>query len=705
MKLLNRLTVTTVLLAATLAVRTNAEQDQTDDPGVMELEDFVVKGYLYSDQINALKTPTPIIDVPQSLSILDDDEILLRGFNSISDIIEYTPGVTTSQGEGHRDAIVIRGVRSTADFFVDGVRDDVQYYRPLYNLEQIEILRGPNALYFGRGGTGGVVNRVTKKATIDEDFNDYLLSFDTFGATSAQIDSNIVINETMAFRINGLYENLENHRDFFDGERYGITPTFKFLISEKTTLDVSYEYIDHERFIDRGIPSLDGEPADELDGITFGDTDLNNTTLEAHVFRALLQHEFADNLKGNLTASYGTYDKVYQNFFPASPFDPVANTVFLDGYIDSTDRQNAVLSSNIIWETETGGIEHTLLFGGEYINTSSDQDRFNAVFTTSNDDQEEFDVNQATLTNGSGVAGNASTTATFTSENDDTRVDINVFSFSVQDEIQLNEKLDLVLGVRFDNFDFEVDDIKNGDRQNTTDEEFSPRAGIIFKPEENISLYASYSQSFLPKSGEQFADVSADETGLDPDEFINLEAGVKWDLRPGLSLTAAVFKLDEDATEFDGDDDVFFEQSNEVYGFETQFQGYLTKRWYISAGYSYLEGEITDGNNADEEGNTPQELPENLFSLWNRYQFTDSFGLGLGVIYQDDSFADEDNTVVLPDFVRVDAAVYYKVSENLNLQLNIENLFDEDYFPNAHTNNNITVGAPINARFAISGRF
>ncbi|MEC7455529.1 MAG: TonB-dependent receptor plug domain-containing protein, partial [Pseudomonadota bacterium] len=125
----------------------------------VEMEEIVVKGkVLQSDQVNALKIPTPIINVPQSLSIVTDEEILKKGMRSIGDIIRYTPGVNTSQGEGHRDAVVFRGVRSTADFFQDGARDDVQYYRSLYNIEQVEILRGPNALLFGRGGTGGALN-------------------------------------------------------------------------------------------------------------------------------------------------------------------------------------------------------------------------------------------------------------------------------------------------------------------------------------------------------------------------------------------------------------------------------------------------------------------------------------------------------------------------------------------------------------------
>ena len=159
-----------------------------------------------------------------------------------------------NQGEGHRDAVVFRGAMSTADFFVDGVRDDMQYYRPLYNVEQVEILRGPNALLFGRGGSGGIINRVIKKAKIGQNFNGYTLSLDTFGANKVEYDSNVAVNDGTAFRFNAYMNNFENHR-IFQMVLVAVNPSFKFLLNDKTTLDVSYEQIDYDRFIDRGIPS------------------------------------------------------------------------------------------------------------------------------------------------------------------------------------------------------------------------------------------------------------------------------------------------------------------------------------------------------------------------------------------------------------------------------------------------------------------
>ncbi len=695
-----------LLLAAPLAAA-----ESPDDEVYVQDQIVVVGSYLYADQVNALKSPTPIIDVPQSLSIVTADQILQQGFDSIGDIINYTPGVSTSQGEGHRDAVVFRGVRSTADFFIDGVRDDVQYYRPLYNLEQVEILRGPNALLFGRGGTGGILNRVTKKGVLGERFSGYQASLDSFGGFGAQIDSNFEMTNTSAFRINAMYESLENHRDFYDGERIGINPTARFELSPATTLDLSYEYADHERFIDRGIPTgANGEPVEAFEDIVFGDADLNTTELEAHILRALVQHKFSDTLKGRFSAFYGDYDKLYNNFYAAS-FDPVTSIVGIDGYVDTTQRQNLILSGDLIGEFKTGRFGHTVVTGVEYIDTSNDNDRFNPVWSGSNDDVEFFNVMRPlSFSGGSGInaSGNATTLA-YSDLNDDTEASVEVFSAYVQDEIEISEHLDIIIGARFDSFDISVDNLDPSaapaDRtRSRTDEEISPRFGLVYKPMENVSIYGSYSESFLPRSGEQFANINGDNNALDPNTFSNLEAGVKWDFQPGVSFTAAIFEIEQSSPQVaDNDPGTLDVIDTEITGFELQLQGQLTERWYISGGYSYLDGEQVDRSGPT--GLRPRELPETMVSLWNSFQVTDRFGLGLGLTYQDESFINNSNSAVLPSYTRVDAAAFYDISEDLRIQLNVENLTDELYFPNAHSTHQATVGAPLNARVTISGRF
>ena len=687
-----------------------SSQDSALDSDSPEEDRILVVGnVLYSDQINALRTPTPIIDVPQSLTIVTGEEFRARGFDSIGDIIDYTPGVNNSQGEGHRDAIVFRGVRSTADFFIDGVRDDVWYYRPLYNLEQVEILRGPNALLFGRGGTGGLLNRVTKKGVVGDDFTTARTSIDSFGGYALEFDGNVSAGDRAAVRLNAMYEVLDNHRDFFDGERIGFNPTARFELSERSVLDLSYEYMDHERFIDRGIPTgSDGRPVEAFEDIVFADPELNTSTLEAHLFRAALQHEFSDLLKGNLSVFYGDYDKLYQNFY-ASGYDQANNpgVVELDGYVDTTDRQNLILSGNLIGGFFTGNIEHTLIAGAEYIDTSSDQDRFNAFWDTTQDDNELFDITRPlNLINGRGINASGQPTAnSFTTDiNDDTRVGIEVFSAYIQDEIQINDHLDLIVGARFDSFDIDVFNVPANERRSRKDEEISPRGGLIFKPFEDISFYASYSESFEPRSGEQFDNINGERDQLDPNTFTNLEAGVKWDFGQGLSFTAALFEIEQSSPQVADDNPETLDViDSEITGFEAQLKGRINDRWFISAGYSYLDGEQVDRQG--DTGLRPRELPENTFSIWNNFRVTDRFGFGVGLTYQDESFIDNSNTAVLPSYTRFDAAAYYDISDMLRLQLNLENLTDELYFPNSHSTHQATVGAPLNARLTADWRF
>ena len=699
-----RLSIPLVLLG----VATSLSTAVLADDGL--IEEVVVTGQvLYRDQVNALKTPTPILDVPQSVVVISTEQIESRGYASITDIVNYVPGLNSSQGEGHRDSVVFRGVRSTADFFVDGVRDDVQYYRPLYNVEQVEVLKGPNALLFGRGGTGGVLNRVMKKGALGESFTQVSASVDTFGGAALQVDRNVDVSENTALRVNAAYESLENHRDFFDGDRLGVNPTLKLQLSQATTIDLSYEYLDHERFIDRGIPTgANGRPVEAFEDTVFGDPQLNTNELEAHLLKATMQHRFSQDIKGNLSAFYGDYDKLYQNFY-VSGYDQVAaaDQVTLDGYLDTTQRENLILSGNVVANLAVGSLTHTVLFGAEYIDTSSNQDRYNAFWDTTSDDNEVFAVNRPlALSRGAGVnAGGAATRNDFTSDlNDDTHVDVEVTSVYVQDEVTVSQSIKMVLGARYDEFDISVVDVANaGEVRSRTDSEISPRVGLIYKPQENVSIYASYSESFLPRSGEQFANINGDKNQLDPDTYSNTELGLKWDISGRLNVTAAIFEIESSSPQVaDSDPSTLDVIDSTIEGFEAQVNGQLTDSWGVAVGYSYLDGEQVD--RSGETGLRLRELPENMFSVWSTYQVTPRIGLGLGLTYQDDSFINQSNTAKLPSYSRIDAAVYFDVSETLSVQLNIDNVADELYFPNAHSTHQATVGESINARLSMQWR-
>ena len=678
-----------LLLSAVMFAQTDGNSDD-------QVEEIVIKGnVLYSDQVNALKTPVPVLDVPQTVTIVTDDDIRSQGFREIGDIIRYTPGVNTSQGEGHRDAVVFRGVRSTADFFLDGVRDDVQYYRSLYNVEQVEILRGPNALLFGRGGTGGIINRVTKKAVLGEAFGGYDLGTDSFGALDFAADYNVQTSSNSALRFNIHSDALENHRDHYDGTRFGMNPTVTVALSDKTTVELSYEYADHERFIDRGIPTINNAPDESLSNIVFGDPDINTTTLEANIMRANVSHKFSENRKGNLAVQSSSFEKMYQNLY-ASGYD--GTLVTMDGYLDPTERDNFIISGNIVSEVVTGSVTHTILVGAELINTENKNHRYDTNWSTTDDDNEVFNISRPMdfTVNSAGVATAVNFTNSLKSK---TESDISVTSLFVQDQMDLTDNIKLMIGGRLDSFDITVDDIKNGTSESRTDDRFSPRAGLIYKPQESVSLYMSYSESFLPRSGEQFKKLDATAARLDPDVFESTELGVKWAMTDTLSFTAAIFDSEQTKATYDN---VTGENSEirglQVDGMEVELRGQVSDKLELAVGYSSLDGTTSSGGVA-------REVPDHTFSLFARYQVDENFGWALGVTQQGESHIKDNSTLILPEYTRFDFAAYWNVSDDMVLRLNVENLSDELYFPHSHSTHQASVGEPLNARVSLSKRF
>ncbi len=673
-----------------------------------EVEEVVVKGkVLQSDQVNALKTPTPIINVPQSLSIITDDEMLKKGMRSVGDIIRYTPGVNTSQGEGHRDAVVFRGVRSTADFFQDGARDDVQYYRSLYNVEQVEILRGPNALLFGRGGTGGALNRVTKKAMIGSDARTVNVGMDSFGAFDLAADVNMDLSDTMALRLNVHSDTLENHRDYYDGDRLGFNPTLRMKLSADTTLDLSYEHIDHERFIDRGIPTANNEPVKAFAGIVFGDKDNNIHTVEASVFRATVSHVFSDTRKGNLSVNSNSFEKMYQNTYAAS-HTADSGVVTMDGYHDPTERDNFIVTGSLVNELTIGNTTHTVLAGFESIDTENSNFRYNMYWTSkdcsvSGYDQESFNITDPmdfTVT-----AGGLPTAVEYTnpcSLKTDTETDISVTSFYIQDQVDLTDNIVLVLGGRHDTFDVTVDDIKNGTSASREDSEFSPRMGVIFKPRDTVSIYYSYSKSFAPRSGEQYKKLTGGAPGsgetLRPDYFENTELGVKVDLSSDLSLTAAYFDSEADKAGYDGSSaEYIVERGLVVDGIELELKGRVNDSLDVTFGYTSMEGK-----NGTKDA---REIPETMYSMWANYEVNPKLGWAVGIMHQGESLIKDGGSQILPEYTRFDAAVYYMISDDLSLRLHMENLTDELYFPHSHSTHQASVGRERNFRLSLQRNF
>lgn len=682
-----------VALCAVLALSPMAASAEVagDAPGDSIIVIGRAEGYVAAQTVTATKTDTPLIDVPQSIQVVTRDKLDDQASYSIADVLRYVPGTTIGQGEGNRDQITLRGQNTTADFFLDGVRDDVQYYRGLYNIERVEILKGPYALIFGRGGGGGIVNRVQKTPVAESQFVAGRASVNTFGAWDVAADINMPLGDLAAFRLNATYEALDNHRDYYGGERFAVNPYVAANLGEGWTIGLSYEYVNDDRVTDRGVPSIAvpgqlNAPLSGYDERFFGIPGVNQAKLEAHIVKARLDGELTDALKLSTTVLYGHYDKIYVNAFASSAVRG-DNTVLLDAYSDPTKRENFLAQANLVWDVATGPLEHKILLGAEYADQITANRRFNRTFSPDN-----------VLS----LANPVFPSVTFTTPSRNTRSHVTAFSAYAQDQISIGEHFDVVAGIRYDRFEIKGTDFIGAPRAfGRTDDKVSPRLGLIFKPQQNVSIFASYSRSFLPRSGDQFTTLSTTNQNLAPEEFTNYEVGAKWDIHPKLNATVALFQLDRsNATTPDPTNPLATINvgKTRTRGVELAIIGQLLPHWQVSGGYTYQDAHL-DGNSDIRVA----QVPRNQFALWNRYDFNRSVGAGIGVVHQSSQFAALHNPGVsnatrLPAFTRVDAALFLKANDRIDFQVNFENLFDTDYFSDAHNNNNISPGAPLNAR-------
>ena len=687
-----RYTLRAALLATTLAVPSIANAD-TDDQYLPR--DILVTGdrgdgYDVEDGSTATKTDTPLIDVPQTVYVITEEQLDDQGIRSLGDALRYAPGVSLESGEGHRDEVFIRGQETTADFYIDGLRDDAQYYRPLYNVSRIEVLKGANALIFGRGGGGGVINRVTKKADPLDTAASIDGSIDSFGAWALATDVNQPVGDGVAVRLNATYEEFASNRDVYEGRFIGVSPTLTAFVGPDTTITASYTYDDDERVTDRGIPSLNGRPIEGYYDTFFGDEDYNRAFVEAHIARARIDHEFSPALSANASIQYADYDKFYANIVPTGATE---TTVSLGGYQDGTQRENFIGQINLIGELATGGIGHTVLLGGE-IATSD---------TLNMRDRVRFDDGATSAT----VAlDDEIFVPAFGTEFQRRRgSDVTVTSFYVQDQIAFGDMFDVIAGVRYDEFDIDAQTFADGGAVTSetarVDSRWSPRVGVVVKPVERLSLYASYTETFLPQSGDQFVTLSQLDSQLDPEKFENIEAGIKYAIRPDLFATASLFRLTRSNTPATDPNDAtqtILTGESEVSGLEINLVGQVATGLQANLAYTYLDGEITEDSDFADAGTRLQQLPRHQIAAWTRYDFLPAFGIGAGLVHQSDQFASFGNGVVLPAYTRIDAALFWEPTDRLALQLNVENLTDEEYFPSAHGDNNIAPGDAFNAR-------
>ncbi len=675
-------------------------------------------GYAINNTSSATKTNTALLDVPQAISVVTAAQIDDQQIRSIIDLVRIVPSAVGGQGEGNRDQITLRGNNSSANFFVDGLRDDVQYFRSFYNIDRIEVHKGANAMIFGRGGGGGVINRVTKSANLERSFGEATLSADSFGSYYGAADVNVAFgngSDKAALRINGLYEELRSHRDAFGGHRYAFNPTLGAQLGA-TRVDFAYEYIRDSRVADRGITSAFvgtiAAPSGPLAGFRdtfFGVRGVNDTQFEAHVGSFRSNTSLGDALSLTTQAIYGNYNKRYTNVFAATAVGgaAAAPTLGINAYDDPSTRKSFIGQANLIWKVKTGTVDHVLLFGGEYTTQNSINERINGFFsptvlTVANRLatvalRVPLVIPQVYFRAGIAGAGNRLVSGK-----------LKQWSAYLQDQISFGEKFDLIAGVRYDRLDNVITNLFDGAQVARVDALWSPRVGLVYKPVPTASIYASYSKSFLPQSGDQFSTFDATFAALEPETFENYEIGAKWDVRPGLTTSAALYRLTRGNTRaanpVAGGPPVLT-GSQVSKGAEFSLSGRITEKLQSTLSYAYTQAEITTTTTAAPAGRRIGQVPEHQLSLWNRYNFSKQIGFGLGLYHQSSQFASISNTVVIPGYTRIDAALFLDLGRGIKAQVNVENLTNAIYFPVAQNDVNISTGAPRNIRFTVRAAF
>lgn len=760
-----------------------------------------VNGYFAEGTSTALKMDTKLIDLPQSVTILTQQQLQDRNSLSLGQALAYVPGVNVAQGEGQRDQVTIRGQNTSSDFYLDNVRDDAEYFRDLYNIQSVEVLKGPSAVTFGRGGAGGVVNRVTKKADGVRTRN---LEFSTgsFGRKRVTLDVGDKLNDQIAYRFNGLYEQSYSYRNFFSLERWGVNPTVTWKPSDKTYVSAQYEHFRDRRVLDRGIPSVNfldtlpnrsngsvayrsflsagggflfpGYPAPTNNWTYFGNPDASHSSINVDRGVIFVDHTFDNGVNVKNQSVYANYDKYYQNAYAGGPVNfntgsqpylgfansangtcpaPAGNTPFatgaiapcvpIVGYNNYTPRQNWFNQMDFTYKFNMfPDVEHSLLAGWELGNQKSTGNRNEGRFNNPT-------FGAAARVNAFFYQPTIWNPTYYDQPNFRRHTNLDLVAGYAMDQIKITKYVDVLAGVRFDSFNLKyVNNIGAvsassgllatswnnfwGQEINNATNRVSPRLGVVLKPTDKLSFYAAYSRSFLPggAGADQFTNLTLTTRGLDPQGFMNIEGGFKYEINPALLLTGAIYNLKR--TNQIVNDGTFFSTlvNSDTNGGELSLTGKVTDDWEASIGYSNQRPYVTSSNKLtaaiyesaaigkpapfvlSEAGRIVPLVPFNMFNAWNKYDFSnllgqkkDTFGMGAGVIYNTQQYAALDNAVIVPGYVRVDGAAYFKISDSLSGQINVENLLNANYFVSAHNNNNITPGSPRAVFLTMNAKF
>ncbi len=648
---------------------------------------------------SATKIQAPLKDIPQTVNVVTDKLIEDQAAHSLQDTLRNVPGVSYHIGDGQRDQFYIRGFDAIGDLFIDGLRDDALYFRDLANIERVEVVKGPAAVLYGRGSSGGIINRITKKPSATP-IREAEITVGSFGQKRLAVDVGDTLGDVAQFRLVGAVEDADSFRDQGGLKRNTIAPSLLFKLSPDTRLLVQAEQLNDRRITDMGIPAYRGKPANVSRKTYYGTNNADHDDYsEADVTsgRIRLNHRINESL--SLSNHFGTYryrlDR--QNTFGQAVNDTTGVVSLFHGAVDRDD-QGWFNQLELTQRLATGSVGHQLLYGIEIGKQDKDLQSYN------------WSVKPTTsVLNPVQPALSAFGNKVLAINN---RTSLDVQSIYMQDLITFTPKWKALLGIRHDTFKQSVNErMSNATDRERTDREWSPRAGIVFQPNGWQSYYVSYSRSFQP-SGEVLAFTGA-QSQMAPEETSNIEAGVKFDLFDGRAVaTAAVFELER--TDIKTTDPVtkaivpVGEQRTR--GIELTLAGEVAPGWQLSAGYAYLDAIITKSigvsNGVAINGKHAALTPMHSANLWLMKNLGHGFKLGGGLNYADDRYAAPDNLVTLDGYVTADAALIYQ-AKAYDVALNVKNIADKHYFISGHgASNNLNMpGAPRSVELSARFRF
>ena len=668
------------------AQQTSTQSGEQTLPEVKVRESAQKDDYVPTVSTIGGKTPTPVMDIPQSVTIINRAVMDAQGAISLQDALRNVPGITFGGAEGGviGNNINLRGFTARTDLYLDGIRDRGQYYRDVFSLDAVEVLKGPSSMLFGRGSTGGVINQVSKVPSLTPS-NYATLSVGTTPAIRATADINQPMSETSAFRVAVMGQDVHSSRDVMKNEDYGIAPSIRFGIGTPTDVIVSALLLHNNDMPDYGLPPVNGRPANVNRGNFYGLTN-DRTTQEVGEVRARIVHKLTPELTLQNQTQYSQYNIDARESGPgaigtrnaAGAFVAIPAAAATAGnatlvptqrlFVQIAGHDRSIFDHSIYNQTDlianffTGSIGHQLMGGLElgyddYENQAYARPNLPVVWLVSPLEQA---GNTITIP-GNFVSARATTVAPY-----------------VNDTISLNPYWKIVGGMRWDYYDATINNtVNNPRRASQSVDHWSWRAGLMYQPSETQTYYASYGTSFNPSI--ETLTLTNGQQNLAPEENQSVEAGGKWAVMDGnLLLMSAVFQTIKKNARSQVSAGVY-ELIGEVRvnGFEATAAGRLTRNWQILAGYTYLDPEITDASALDgTKGKVPLNTPRNSTSLWTTYNITPEWQVGGGMTTMSGRYANNTNTVSVGQYVRVDATVAY-MQPKYDVRLNVFNVFDK----------------------------